>query len=125
MDQSILMNANVDKDTKCGDIGYDPGELHPWFYIVHFFDSFCESEGFQLLAGIAAGFGKLRKDVIQRRKADFIRDVLAQIDSLPQVLIMHEIDDRAAQIPGHGIHDGVALRMDSASIERVFTIPDA
>jgi len=39
--------------------GYDPGSLIPGFFnILYLFNSLCESEGFQLLTGIAAGFGE-------------------------------------------------------------------
>src|SRR4030043_2211468 len=120
MDKPGLMDADVDKNNKGPDIGHDARKLHSRFYILYFFNPFRESEDLELLTRIAAGFGEYRQDIIQRRKAHLIRDVLHEIDSLPELLVAPQIQHRAAQIPCHGIDNGVALRMDRTSIQRVF-----
>src|SRR5512139_3515680 len=105
MDEPILMDANVDKDTKSRDVRDDPGEFHPRPYVLQFFHSLCESKRFVLVSRVAAGFGEFRKDIIQRGKTHVFSNIVFQVDSLPERLVAHQIQHRTVQVSGHGMDD--------------------
>jgi hypothetical protein len=63
MDQSILMNTYVNKNTKGGDIRDYPWQAHARLDICNFFNALLECETFKLLPGIAAGFGQFGKNI--------------------------------------------------------------
>lgn len=82
VDESVLMDANIDEGTEGGDVGDDAGEFHSWLEIGWFFHAIGEAEVLELFARIAAGFGELGEDVLESGEADIFADVLFEIDFL-------------------------------------------
>ena len=58
-------------------------------------------------------------DVLQGGESDFIGHVAVDVDFCTQFLAAHEFCDRAMEVFCHLLHDGIALRMDGAVVERL------
>ena len=125
VDQSVLMDADVDEGAEGGDIRHDAGEFHARLEILHLLDAVGEAEGLELLARIAPGLGELCDDVLEGGKPDLRGDIAFGLDGGPLGGIPQEILHRAAEIRGHAVDEFVALGMDGAGIERVGAVADA
>ena len=70
MHEAILVDADIDEGTESGHIGDETGESEAWLEVGNFFDAFGETEGFELLAGVAAWFGEFVEDIFEGGEAD-------------------------------------------------------
>lgn len=52
MNETVLMNADIDKGSKCGDIGYDAGQALTFFQVVHCVNAVGKLHGLESLSGV-------------------------------------------------------------------------
>lgn len=60
VDQAILMDAHIHESTEIRHVGDDALKLHADFQIRWLVHAFLELDGFEFVAGIAAGFPQFR-----------------------------------------------------------------
>ncbi len=125
VDETILVDAYIDKGTEGGDVGDNAGEFHANLEVFGFFDAFLEMEDFELFAGVASGFGEFFDDVAQRRETDIGGDVVARFDLGAKLRIFEQLVDGAIEVGGHFFDEGVALGMNGGGIERMRGTIDA
>ena len=58
VDESVLVNTNIDESTEGGDVGNDARKLHADFEISRFINSFGEGKHLELLARMSLRVGK-------------------------------------------------------------------
>ena len=63
VDQTVLVDPDVDERTERGHIRHDAPQRHAWLQIVERPDVLAESNDFERLARVAARFGQLGQDV--------------------------------------------------------------
>ena len=86
VDESVLMDADIDECAKSRDVGDNAGKFHADLEVVRLFDAVLEREQLELLAGIATRLGEFGDDVAQGRQADIGGDVFGEIELLAQFL---------------------------------------
>ena len=65
VDESVLMDTDVDEDTEVGDVCHDTGEFHSYDEVVESVDILVEFKDFNLSTGIAPWLLKLGEDVAE------------------------------------------------------------
>lgn len=87
VDESVLVNADIDKSTEGRDIRDDAGEFHSDLEVRRFFDAVLEREQFELFTWVAAWFCEFGKDVLERGESDVSADVFLEVDGFASGLI--------------------------------------
>ena len=65
VDESVLMNADVDEGSEVGDVRHDTGEFHSYDEVGESMDILVEFEDFNLSTGITPRLLKLGEDVAE------------------------------------------------------------
>ena len=65
MDESVLMNTDVDEGSEVGDVRHDTGEFHSYDEVVEGVDVLVEFEDFNLSTWIAPWLLKFGEDVAE------------------------------------------------------------
>jgi len=125
VDESVLVDADIDECAEGGDVGDDAGEFHADLEVSGFFDAVLEGEEFELFARVAAGFGEFGDDVLEGGESDIGSDVFLEVDFFAEFLFLHEVRDGASEVCGHCFDEGVAFRVDGGGVERVGGAADA
>ncbi len=125
MDESILMDADIDKGAEGGHICHDTGEFHSHFQIGHCIDTVGEGKKFKLLTGITPRFGKFAHNVIQRRHTDGLSHIIVESYLFSHLGASHQVNDCAAAIPGHSLDDGVTFGMNCRCVEGILPVINA
>ncbi len=125
MHEAILVDADIDEGTESGHIGDESGEAEAWLEVGNFFDAFGKTEGFELLAGVAAWFGEFVEDIFEGGEADIGGEIFFEGDFRAFGGIAEEIGDRATEIGGHFVDEIVAFGVDRAGVEGVRAATDA
>ncbi len=125
VNQPVLMDAHVHKRAEAGDVGDDAGQGHACPQIPDGAYMSREAEHFERFARVAAGFGQFGHDIGQRGQADGFGDVASDIDPVASGPVLHQFLQGALQIPGHGVHNRVALGVHRAGVQRVGAVGDA
>ena len=90
VDESVLMDTDVDEGSEVGDVRHDTGEFHSYDEVVEGMDILVEFEEFNLSTGIAPRLLKLGEDVAEgnlpqplrkegRQTCRYIAEVLGKI----------------------------------------------
>ena len=70
MDKAVLVDADIDKSAEVDDIAYGALQFHARFQVLHFQHVSAQQGRGQLVAGVAAGFHQLARDVAERGLAN-------------------------------------------------------
>jgi hypothetical protein len=77
VDQSVLVNADVDKRSEVGD---DARKFHTGLQIGKRIYSLCKAERFKLPPRISSGFLEFCEDILKRGKSGLFADIFFQIE---------------------------------------------
>ena len=80
VNESVLVDTDIDEGPEGGNISDDAGELHSDDEIGGFFHSFSKGEDLELLARVTSRFGQLSHDVFESGETNFFTDVLLKFD---------------------------------------------
>ena len=111
VDETVLMDANVDEGSEVGDVGDDARQQHAFLQVVDGLDVSVELECFNLFAGVAAWLLQFAHDIGEGRESYFVGDVSADVYLLARLLIVDEVADGAMLVFRHLFDDMIALRM--------------
>src|SRR5579875_310510 len=124
MHEPILMYSDVDESTEVCDIRHRSFEHHAGPQIFDIMDSFGECRGFELRAGITAGFFELKQDVAYGWQAEALIGKLRWIKRFQSCHVAHERADITARgcddFPG----EPIGLRMDRGGVKRLGSVGD-
>ena len=119
VDQSVLMDADVDERAEVGDVGHDARQLHALLQVVDGLNALCKLKLLNLLARVASGLLELLQNVGERGQSHFAGDVALQVDGLATVLVVDKVGDCAPLVGSHLLDYLVALGVDGRVVERV------
>ena len=122
--QAVLMDPDVHKRPESRDVGDNAGKLHSRLQILQGRDALGELEGLEGLPRVPSRFGQLFENVRQGRQADGCRHIALGVDPALQLRRGQQIGQGTTQVPRHAVHDGVALRVHRAGIQRVGAVFD-
>ena len=125
MDETILMDADIDKGPEVGDVGDDARQDHAFYEVVDGGDMLVELEFLQLFARVAARLLQFLHDIREGRDAHLGSHILLDVDGLALLLVADQFADGAAMILGHLFDDGIALRVNGRVVEGILGPWDA
>ena len=125
VDESILMDPDIDEGPKVGDVGHDARQFHSLAQVVDGVDAVGEAKLLDGLARVAPRLLQFGEDVVERGQSDGGRDVAPDVDLPLLLLVGHELRHGATLVGRHALHDGVALGVDCRVVERILRSGDA
>src|SRR5690606_20932392 len=120
--QSVLVNADVYKSTKIGDVRDDSGQAHARPKIGNGVDPLSKCELFELFAGIAPRLIQLVHDVHQRWHSDRFTHVFLKRYLFSELRVANQISHFMSQVGRHSFDKRVTFRMYGPRIKRIFSI---
>ena len=78
MDETVLMDADIDEGAEIGDIGNDAGEFHSGVQVFEDMNTFGESKHLELFTGIPSGLCQLGDDITEGWETDGIGAILGK-----------------------------------------------
>ena len=118
MHKPVLVHADVHESAESGHVGDDAGQFLAWLQLLHLL-RLAEDESLELFARVAAGLGKLRYDILQRRLAHGVGDVFGDVYLGAQARVLYKVAHRGAQVGSHLLHYGISFGVHGAGIQRV------
>ena len=125
VDESVLMNTDIDEGSEVGDVGDDARQLHAFAQVVNGLHAGVELELLNLFARVAPGFLQLVHDVGKGGESDVAGHISLYVNLCTLVGLADKVGDGAMTILGHLLHNAIALRMNSRVVEWVLGIRDA
>src|SRR3954470_3675719 len=117
MDEAVLVHADVDESAERGDVSHDPRAAHLGLEILELVNVVAEAERNELVAGIAAGLGKLVEHVSESEIAELALELRGAFERLGAVA--QEVAHGLPELPGERLEHSVALGMNTGIVERV------
>ena len=124
MDQSVFLDADVDKTSEIRDVSDDARQHLPFFQVFDRLHRWIERKYLDGLARIASRLIQFFHNIQQSRHSDFVRDVFLQVELFLQFFIADQFDDSTFQVLCHQFDDRITFRMDGRVVQWVFTILD-
>ena len=112
MDESVLMDTDIDKGPEVRDIRDNAWQDHALHEVIDGGDILVELELLQLFARVAPWFLQFLDDIRKGGDAHLGCDILFNVDGLALLLIINKVCDGTALILGHLFDDGITLRVD-------------
>lgn len=78
MDETVLMDADIDEGAEIGDIRDDAGEFHSGVQVFEDMNTFCESKHLELFTGIPSGLCQFGDDIAEGWETDGIGAVFGK-----------------------------------------------
>src|SRR5262249_53441956 len=123
VNESVLMHADVDERPEVGHVGDDARTGHSRLQVFDLVNVFAVGEGRELIARVAARFGKFGDYVREREFADFRFEIIGLFDQFNAGA--SQFGHALAQPGGQGFERRVAFGMPSGVVERVVGVGDA
>jgi hypothetical protein len=117
VNESVVVNTDVDEGAEVRDIGHDAGADHAGLEVRDLADVLAKRERYEAFARIATGPGQLDQNVLESKTADLFLErafPAQQLRSLPQ-----QIRDALVQARRERLDRAVALRMNAGVVERM------
>ena len=125
MDKSILMHTYIHESTELSEICYNTRKNHARYEVLWSMYVRIKLEGLNLRTRVTSGLLQLIHDIRKGRDAHFLSNILLYVDSLALLGRRHQFFYCTAAILCHFLYNGIALRVDGTSVERVLGIVDA
>ena len=93
MDEAILMDADIHKGTKGGDVSDDAFKQHAGHEILHLMHAFGKTGGLEFRAWVTAGFFQLLENVLDGGQAEAVIRVLAGAQRAQHAVVAHDLFD--------------------------------
>src|ERR1019366_3420219 len=122
MNQAVLMDADIDKRAKLGDVGDNAFERQAGFEVINFPHGIVELRGDELLARVAAGLLQFLDNVVESIDAG---GKAFAFDVREQFRIANQVFDGKTERLRNLLDDGVGLGMHGCGIEGVFAAANA
>ncbi len=123
MHQAVVVDPDVHERAEARHVGHDSRQHHARLQVCEVVDV-GEAEHLECRARVSPRLAELGDDVLERRAPDFVGDVGVDVDRRPPLGIAEQVQDRAAQVLGDLLHQGVALRVHRAAVQWVRGIAD-
>ena len=117
VDESVLMDTDVNEGSEIGDICHNSRQFHAFVQVFNGLNTGVELEGFNLFAGVTAGFLQLFHDIRKGGESNVGGNVSLDINLLARTFIINKVSDRAVVVLSHLFDDVVALRVYGAVVE--------
>ena len=125
MNQSILMDTDIHKGTKVGDVSDDARQDHTFHKIVDGGDILVELELLQLLPRVTPWLLQFLHDIGEGGDTYLGCDISFDVDGLALLFVFDQVCDTTALVLGHLFDDSVTLGMDGRVVEWVLGAWDA
>ena len=112
VDETVLMDADIDKSSEVGDVGNDAWQLHAFTQVVDGLHAGVELKLLNLFAGVAPRLFQLVHDVGEGGESDVASHISLHVNLCALVGLADKVGDGAMAILGHLLHDAIALRMN-------------
>ncbi len=119
MDETVLMDADIDEGTEGRDVGDDAFELHTDGEIFDLVDIFTELRSFKGGARVTSGLFEFVDDIAQGGFADIIAEVAFDLDLLDQGDVADQRADIYAKIGGHLFDERITFGVNGGGIKGV------
>ena len=124
MDQSVLMDPDIDEGSEICDIRNDSGEFHPNLQVLDNVDILRETELVRRFTRIQPGLCQFFQNIMDRRKTKLFLYIFIRRYSGAKRLVPHQHLGSDAQIGSHPVDDMVSFGMDRGIIKRIAPVPD-
>ena len=125
MNQTILVNTNIDKGTKLGDVGNDAWYHHSYLNILKLMDVVREWELFNLASWVESWLIQFFHDISKRWQAYSVWYIVLYVDSLKPFFVSDKLLNGASAVSSHTLHYVVALWVYGAIVQRILGVRNA
>ena len=119
VDQTVLVDADINKGTEIGDVADGALELHPGTQVIHRGDIVGIHEARAIFPGIAPRLDQFGCDIAQGRDTNGFRDKLVPGNGVNHHALADQLRQGFVDAFSHGFHHSVTLRMDRRVVQWV------